>query len=171
MGLLTRRWRVVASPPRMVSVLSQSALVDARTGGDALMKPPVIEKAPLAAVDLMRNMTEAGWNPQIGYSANPSYEYWQVVGTWGDVRVEGWWRRPRTIPQQSMWRPLMLAKIRGEAHDVKDFRALEPADEGADRQVGTKMSQIHVIASVLSPAQFVEQILGDEAKSLAVQGR
>jgi hypothetical protein len=123
------------------------------------MKAPVIGRAPLAAIDLMRNMAEAGWDPKIGYCADGSFEYWQVVGTWGDVRLEGWWRRSCVAPRQGMqWRPLILAKLRSEGHDIDDFRALEPQDD-TDELVPGVMSQIHAIASVLSPPRFVEQIL------------
>lgn len=117
------------------------------------MAPP-IETMPLSGLHLLRNMSQGGWSPQVAYGREAAHEYWQVVGTWGEVRAEGWWRRPTASRAKTQWRSLMVVTVRGSGHDPADFRSPEPRDADADARVPMKVTPVGLAANVLSPQHF-----------------
>lgn len=127
------------------------------------MAPP-IEKMPLAGLHLLHNMAEGGWRPQAAYGRHAGMEYWQVIGVWGEVRAEGWWRRQMDA-SWAQWKSRMIVTVRRPDQGLDDFRALEPRSEGADAPVPFKISPIALTAHVLSPGWFTSWVTAKAAKS------
>ena len=119
--------------------------------------PPALQHMPRHGLHLLRSLDESGWNPQVAYGAGEGGVYWQVMGTWEDVRVEGWWRS--SALQSWQWRGVRLVKVRARDHDPEDFRAIEPKDDAADIIVPIPISNAGLTAHVLNPGRFVDQVM------------